>query len=305
MQPCWDKAKPVRARNSSRAIHQNSRRRTKPFVTINCGAIPRDLVESELFGYTKGTFTGAVVPKIGRIEAADGGTLLLDEVGELPIEAQVKLLRVLQNGEVSKLGGTTPIQVDVRIIAATHRNLLAMVENGTFREDLYYRLAVVPLHIPPLRERRVDLPGLIDSLFGSLKKRSRIESAQMSPGEVKALIAYRWPGNVRQLENVLERMLVLAPSNIITELDLPEELYAVASPAESMWRELSETGISLEAVERDLIAQALERFGGNQTQAARFLDISRKTLIYRMEKNRLSAEGIEQEHAGAKTNIAD
>jgi DNA-binding NtrC family response regulator len=278
----------------ARAIHHNSRRRSRPFVAINCGAIPRDLVESELFGYVRGAFTGALANKTGRIESADGGTLFLDEVGELPLDAQVKLLRVLQEGELPKLGTNIPLKIDVRVIAATHRNLSAMVEDGTFREDLYYRLAVVPLRIPPLRERREDLSELIDALFRRARERHGLPEARLSSAVQRRLISYHWPGNVRQLENVLERLLVLSATDLIAVEDLPEELElnSAARAAAPLWPDLPEEGLSLEAVERDLISRALERFGGNQTQAARYLDISRRTLIYRMEKHGLAAAGM-------------
>jgi DNA-binding NtrC family response regulator len=272
------------------AIHQNSRRRAKEFVPINCGAIPKDLVESELFGYARGAFTGALSNKPGRIEAADGGTLFLDEVGELPLDAQVKLLRVLQEGELPKVGASSSMRVDIRVVAATHRNLSAMVEDGTFREDLYYRLAVVPLQIPALRERREDIPELIDALFKRAKDRHHLPNARLSPGVQQRLISYRWPGNVRQLENVLERLLVLSSSDLISEEELPEELQRASTNPGSLWPELPEEGVSLEGVERELITRALERFRGNQTQAARYLDISRRTLIYRMEKHGLPSD---------------
>ncbi|MGI4854629.1 MAG: sigma-54-dependent transcriptional regulator [Janthinobacterium lividum] len=272
----------------ARAIHQSSPRRKHAFVPINCGSIPRDLVESELFGYVRGAFTGAMDNKPGRIEAANGGTLFLDEVGELPLEAQVKLLRVLQEGDLSRLGSIASIHVDVRVVAATHRDLVAMVEDGTFREDLYYRLAVVPLRIPPLRERREDLVELISVLFHRARERHGLPGAQLSPAVLQRLTVYRWPGNVRQLENMLERLLVLSASDLITEADLPEELRADSKPSGTMWPDLPAEGISLEAVERDLITRTLERFEGNQTHAARFLDVSRRTLIYRMEKYRIS-----------------
>lgn len=276
----------------ARAIHQNSRRKNQPFVSINCGAIPRDLVESELFGYVKGAFTGAVANKTGRIESADGGTLFLDEVGELPLDAQVKLLRVLQEGELTKLGAVSSMRVDIRVIAATHRTLSAMVEDGMFREDLYYRLAVVPLTIPPLRERKEDIPELIETLFQRAKDRHGMENARLSPVVHQKLISYRWPGNVRQLENVIERLLVLSSSDVITVEDLPEELSAPRGNAAAfLWPDLPEDGISLEAIERDLISRALDKFGGNQTQTARYLDISRRTLIYRMDKHGLSVAG--------------
>jgi two-component system, NtrC family, response regulator AtoC len=272
----------------ARAIHHNSRRSNRPFIAVNCGAIPRDLVESELFGYVRGAFTGALSNKSGRFEAADGGTIFLDEVGELPLEAQVKLLRVLQEGEVNKLGANTPVKVDVRVIAATHRDLSAMVEDQTFREDLYYRLAVVPLTVPPLRERREDIPELIETLFQRAKERHGLLEVRMASAVHQRLISYRWPGNVRQLENVLERLLVLSSGDLITVEDLPEELVPVSPSTAILWPNLPEDGISLEAIERELISRALEKFDGNQTQAARYLDISRRTLIYRMEKHGLA-----------------
>lgn len=274
----------------ARAIHLNSRRRNQAFVPISCGAIPKDLVESELFGYVRGAFTGALTNKPGLIEAADGGTLFLDEIGELPLDAQVKMLRVLQEGELPKIGSTTPIRVNVRVVAATHRNLAAMVEDGTFREDLYYRLAVVPLQIPPLRERREDIPELIDALFKRAKDRHGLASARLSTGVLQRLTSYRWPGNVRQLENVLERILVLSGTDLITEEELPEELQRASAPTGSLWFDLPEEGISLEAIERELITRTLERFAGNQTHAARYLDISRRTLIYRIEKYSLAPD---------------
>jgi two-component system NtrC family response regulator len=272
----------------ARAIHHNSLRKNKPFVTINCGAIPRDLVEAELFGYTRGAFTGAHTSRPGRIEQADGGTLFLDEIGELPLEAQVKLLRVLQQGEISKIGATETIRVNVRVLAATHRNLSAMIEDGTFREDLYYRLAVVPLFLPPLRERKEDIPELVEYLFQEAKQRHKIPDVQLTPSIMPHMVAYRWPGNVRELENVLERLLVLSSHKSIGEEDLPEEIRRVRPETSSFWLDLPDDGISLEGVERELIVRALERFKGNQTHAAKYLDISRRTLIYRMEKYGIS-----------------
>ena len=272
----------------ARAIHHNSPRSSRSFIAINCGAIPRDLVESELFGYVRGAFTGALANKVGRFEAADGGTIFLDEVGELPLEAQVKLLRVLQEGEVHPLGANHAVKVDVRVIAATHRDLSAMVEDETFRQDLYYRLAVVPLRIPPLRERREDIPEMIDTLFQRAKERHGLLDVRMAAAVHQRLIAYAWPGNVRQLENVLERLLVLSSGDLITAEDLPEDFIASSAGAPTLWPDLPEEGLSLEAIERDLISRSLEKFNGNQTQAARYLDISRRTLIYRMEKHGLA-----------------
>jgi DNA-binding NtrC family response regulator len=277
----------------ARAIHHNSRRKNKPFVTINCGAIPKDLIEAELFGFMRGAFTGAHAAKPGKIELADEGTLFLDEVGELPVEMQVKLLRLLQHGEIEKLGATGHRIVDVRVIAATHRDLLAMIEDGTFREDLYYRLAVVPLELPPLRERKEDIPELIRHLFQKLKERHGLHSLRIAPSVPSYLSAYRWPGNVRELENVIERMMVLSNGEEIGVLDLPDEIRREPPPRDSFSIELPEGGISLESVERELIISALERSKGNQTQAARYLDISRRTLIYRMEKHGLKREGEE------------
>jgi DNA-binding NtrC family response regulator len=274
----------------ARAIHQNSPRKSHPFITINCGSIPKELVESELFGHTRGAFTGAHTSRSGKIELADGGTLFLDEVGELPLDAQVKLLRVLQQGEIAKIGSPEAIKVDVRVVAATHRNLQAMIEDGTFREDLYYRLAVVPLQLPPLRERREDIPELVKHLFSKARERHNIADIELSTAVVQSLARYRWPGNIRELENVLERMLVLSSSSLITEADLPEEIRRVPPDGSSFWIELPEEGVSLEAVERELIVRALDYAKGNQTRAAKYLDISRRTLIYRMEKYGLAQE---------------
>ncbi|UWZ85398.1 sigma-54-dependent transcriptional regulator [Occallatibacter riparius] len=278
----------------ARAIHYNSRRRNQPFVTINCGAIPRDLIESELFGHSRGSFTGAVANKPGRIEMADNGTLFLDEIGELPLESQVKLLRVIQHGEIERVGGSAPKTVNVRIIAATHRNLAAMVEDAAFRQDLFYRLAVVPLRLPPLRERRQDIPELLEHLFRQARERHNMPNIRMAPSLVGLFAAYRWPGNIRELENIIERMLVLSNGEIITENDLPEELRQASLPQQraTLLLELPDEGISLEAVERELLLRALEKFDGNQTHAARYLDISRRTFIYRMEKHGLRQEDL-------------
>ncbi len=271
----------------ARAIHHNSRRRSQQFVTINCGTIPKELLEAELFGYTRGAFSGAHADKPGRIEIADGGTLFLDEIGELPLEMQVKLLRLLQQGEVDKVGSPTPRTVDVRVIAATNRNLQNMVEDGTFRQGLYYRLAVVPIELPPLRERREDLPELVRHLFEKHKARLERPELRMPPAVLMSLTNHRWPGNVRELENVIERIIVLAPGDEVLESDLPDEIRASPPARDAFLLQLPENGISLEAVERELLVRALDRCGWNQTQAARYLDISRRTLIYRIEKHGL------------------
>jgi two-component system NtrC family response regulator len=271
----------------ARAIHHNSARRSQPFCTINCAAIPKELLESELFGYQRGAFSGAYTAKLGKVELADGGTLFLDEVGELPAEMQVKLLRLLQQGEIEKLGSAQTGKVDVRVIAATNRNLQAMIEDGTFRDDLYYRLAVVPLELPPLRERRDDIPELAQHIFAAVKERQRRPDVRLAPSVTSRLTNYRWPGNIRELENVIERMVVLAAADQIGDDDLPPEIRSVPQARDSFLLELPEQGVSLEAVERELLVRALEKHNWNQSQAARYLDISRRTLIYRMEKHGL------------------
>jgi two-component system NtrC family response regulator len=268
----------------ARAIHQNSRRKHQPFITINSGAIPKELMESELFGHTKGSFTGAVAPKRGKVEMADGGTLFLDEIGEMPLELQVKLLRLIQNGEIEKVGATGLTRVDTRIIAATHRNLQALIEDGTFREDLYYRLAVVPLELPPLRERFEDIPELVQRLFLKSRQRNDLPNLKLPAPLIPYFSGYRWPGNVRELENVVERLVVLSIGDEIAFSDLPGFLQHQKSELNKIQFELPEHGISLEGIEEELILKALQRFDWNQTQAAKYLDISRRTLIYRMEK---------------------
>ena len=274
----------------ARAIHQNSRRKDQPFVTINCAAIPRDLLESELFGHAKGSFTGAFAPKRGKVETADGGTLFLDEIGELPLELQVKLLRLIQHGEIEKVGVASPATVDIRIIAATHRNLQSLIDDGSFREDLFYRLAVIPLELPPLRDRADDIPELVQSLFLKAREKQGVPNLKLPPHLVPYFCGYRWPGNVRELENVIERLTVLAVGDEIALSDLPEFLRRERPGSEALQLELPPQGISLEAVEKELILKALQRFEGNQTKAAAFLDISRRTLIYRMEKHGIHRE---------------
>jgi len=268
----------------AKAVHFNSPRKDKPFVTINCGAIPKDLLEFELFGYAKGSFTGAFANRKGKVETADGGTLFLDEIGELPMELQVKLLRLIQDGEIEKLGVAETMKVDVRIIAATNRNLQAMIEDGLFREDLYYRLAVIPLDLPPLRERPEDVPELVQHFFVESKKKQGRPNLALPPPLLAYFSAYRWPGNIRELENVIERLVVLTRGDEISINDLPDYLRRERPPVEELHLDLPPQGISLEAVEKELILRALQKFNWNQTQAARYLDISRKTLIYRIEK---------------------
>ena len=283
----------------ARAIHFNSPRKEKLFVTINCGAIPKDLLESELFGHTKGSFTGALAHKKGKVEAADGGTLFLDEIGEMPLELQVKLLRLLQQGEVEKVGATEVMRVDVRVIAATHRNLQTMIEDGAFRDDLYYRLAVIPLELPPLRERPEDIPELVQHFFTKAKAKHIRPDLVLPQALLPHFGAYRWPGNVRELENVIERLVVLTRGNEISVNDLPEILRREKPALDELQLELPPQGISLDAVEKELILRALKKFNWNQTQAARYLDLSRKTLIYRMEKYKIRGEQRQEEDPAA------
>lgn len=279
----------------ARAIHFNSRRRDKPFVTINCGAIPRELLESELFGHVKGSFTGAVAHKVGKVEMAHRGTLFLDEIGEMPGELQVKLLRLIQQGELEKVGATSPTKVDVRFVAATHRNLRAMIEDGTFREDLYYRLAVIPLELPPLRDRSEDIPELVQHFFVKVREKQGRPDLVLPAALLPRFQDYRWPGNIRELENVIERIVVLARGDEITLTDLPDFLRRERPAVDTLQLELPERGISLESVEKELLIRAIEKFNGNQTHAAKYLDISRKALIYRMEKYGIRKRTDEEE----------
>ena len=274
----------------AKAIHFNSSRKEKPFVTINCGAIPRELLESELFGHVKGSFTGALTHKKGKVEIADGGTLFLDEIAEMPPELQVKLLRLIQEGEIEKVGATGPLKVDIRFIAATNRNLQAMIEDGMFREDLYYRLAVVPLELPPLRERTDDIPELVQYFFAKSKQKQGRADLVLPPSLLPYFTAYRWPGNVRELENILERLVVLTRGDEISLNDLPEFLRRERPTLDALHLDLPPQGFSLEGVEKELILRALKKFNWNQTHAAKYLDLSRKTLIYRMEKFEIRKE---------------
>lgn len=268
----------------AKAIHFHSTRARAPFVTINCGAIPEQLLESELFGHKRGSFTGAVSDKRGKFEAADRGTIFLDEIGELPMLLQVKILRVLQEREVDKVGETRPIKVDVRVIAATNRDLEKMVADGTFRDDLYYRLAVVSIRMPPLRERSDDIPFLVDHFLSKHAERLGRERPTAEKAVYSAFNLYAWPGNIRELENVIERALVLDKDGVLGLDDLPERLRTREHRIANLRMELPDEGISLEDVERELLLAALHKHNWNQTRAAAFLNITRSTLLYRMEK---------------------
>lgn len=265
------------------AIHYSSQRRQKPYVKVNCGAIPENLIESELFGHEKGAFTGASVKKLGKFEKAHGGTILLDEIGELDLSMQVKLLRVLQEKEFERVGGSDKIKVDIRVIAATNRDLYKMVQEEKFREDLYYRLNVIPIEIPPLRGRKGDIPLLIDYFIEKFSKEVGRKSMRIDEAAMEKMVNYHWRGNIRELENVIERMIILAQDNIITKKNLPYEI------GEEEKRELSlslpKEGINFEELEQELIVQALERTEYNQTRAAQLLGMTRHTLLYRMDKH--------------------
>jgi two-component system NtrC family response regulator len=282
----------------ARAVHANSPRSEEPFVAVNCGAIPRDLLESELFGYKKGAFTGATNSKAGRIEGAEGGTLFLDEIGELPLQLQVKLLRLIQEGEIQKLGALEPVKVNVRIVAATNRNLLRMVEDGDFREDLYYRLAVIPVTLPPLRERAEDIPDLVEYFWKIAAKKHNRPELQLPERLLPYFSRYHWPGNIRELANLIERITILSPETVVTLEDLPEILRQERGVLDAIQLELPATPISLDAVERELIVRALDRFNWNQTKAAGYLNLTRKTLIYRMERYGLRREQSEKNNGG-------
>jgi two-component system NtrC family response regulator len=268
----------------AKAIHLRSNRRDRPFTAINCGAIPRELLESELFGHLRGAFTGALAHKKGKVEMADGGTVLLDEIGEMPLDLQVRILRLIQEREIEKIGATSPTKVDVRIIAATHRNLATMVKQGAFREDLYYRLLVVPIKLPPLRERTGDIETLVQHFFVRCRAKHQREDLTMKPDLMRFFMDYTWPGNVRELENAVERMVLLSKGTELTVADLPDFLQPGLVEGEGSAANSAEHTLNLEAMEKQMILQALKECGGNQTQAARHLGISRRTLSYRLEK---------------------
>jgi len=270
----------------ARAIHFNSKRKSRPFVVVNCGAIPFDLIESELFGYRKGAFTGAIADKKGKFEAADSGTIFLDEVGDLAPPTQVKLLRVLQQREVDIVGETIPRPVDVRVIAATNRDLQSLMRTGGFREDLFYRLAVAPLLLPPLRQRKDDIPMLVRHALQQITARIG-KSVSIDDSVIDALRDYDWPGNVRELENLLERLVVFNRSGCIRTEDLPLSLRPSSALLARLNFQLPEQGFSLEQLEQDILFGALHKNGWNQSQTARYLGISRNTLIYRMQKYHL------------------
>ena len=270
----------------ARAIHRRSARREGPFVKVNCGSLPRELVQSELFGHEKGAFTGAIRQKKGKFELAEGGTIFLDEIGDLPLEAQVNILRVLQTKEYDRVGGEETLHADVRVIAATHRVLREMVAEGAFREDLFYRLEVIPIRLVPLRDRKADIPDLVEHFLHKKCEEMNRPLKRLTDRAMAAMASYTWPGNVRELENVVERTLVLADGNVVDVNDLP--LDVETSRAEVSAEELEDSAIPLtrrlEDLERQLIEQALEQAGGVKTKAAEMLGIKTSAFYYKLDK---------------------
>ena len=284
----------------ARAVHQNSGRVNGPFVALNCAAVPEALLESEFFGHERGAFTGATRAHEGRFEQASGGTLFLDEIGAMRVDLQAKLLRAIQEGEVQRLGSTVTRKVDVRILAASCEDLEQAIRNRTFREDLYYRLNVVPVVLPPLRDRLEDLPMLVDLFVSRAAKKFGREGISVAPGVMDRLQQHTWPGNVRELENCIERMVVLARDDRLTADDLPS---GVGIPVEVSFEnldgfELPPGGIRLPELEKHLIQQALRRTRGHLRPAARLLGISYKTLQYRLRKHDLDREEFNESFAG-------
>jgi transcriptional regulator with GAF, ATPase, and Fis domain len=274
----------------ARAIHRHSTRRDKPFIKVNCSALPESLIPSELFGHEKGAFTGAVSERPGRFELAHQGTLLLDEVGEIPLPMQAKLLRVLQEGEFERVGSSRMRKVDVRVLASTNRSLTDMVAQGRFREDLFYRLNVVPIQLPPLRERKGDIPLLVQAFFDKQKKKINRPELMLDDAVVERLTSHLWPGNIRELENLMERLALLAEGPSVSLTDLPSEFAAPAAGVVQSEMEWSESGLKdlvrreTSRIERDLIVKALQNTDGNVTRAAQLLRISRKGLQLKMKE---------------------
>lgn len=274
----------------ARMLHFNSLRRDRPLVPVNCGAIPETLLESELFGHEKGAFTGATHTRMGRFEMANGGTIFLDEIGEMSLPLQVKLLRVLQERAFERVGGNRTIQVDVRIVAATNQDLDALVEEKRFRPDLFYRLHVIPIVIPPLRERRSDIPLLIDHFLARFNQTKHTAISGIEPDAMRVLTSYDWPGNIRELENMVERLVVLKKQGVLSFGDLPEKIYRQSAAPEinEQFIRFSEDGINLsrevERYEKHLIVEALRKANGVTTKAAQLLQLNRTTLVEKLKR---------------------
>lgn len=267
----------------ARAIHQTSSRKNHAFITVNCAALPEALAESLLFGHRKGSFTGAEQAQTGLIAAAEGGSLFLDEIGELPLALQAKLLRFLESGEILPLGEVRARKVDVRVLAATHRNLEQESRTGRFRNDLFYRLNVMPIELLPLRERPEDIEILSQAFFSDFAQQHRLAKTSLARDALKIMQRYAWPGNVRELKNICERLSILLAGQVISAANLPAQLRTTQASRLSMF-ELPAEGVNLEALERDLLQQALDKAQQNKTQAARLLGISRDALNYRLKK---------------------
>ena len=296
----------------ARALHMNSPRASKPFIAVNCGAIPHELLEGELFGYEKGSFTGAVNTRIGRIELANHGTIFFDEIGDMPTSLQVKLLRVLAEREIDRIGSTKPTPIDIRVITATHRNLEESIQEGRFREDLFYRLNVIPIHLPPLRERKTDIPLLANHFLKQFNGTAKPKT--ISDEAMEFLVNYSWPGNIRELANFIERMVVLSIGSTITPRDLPEKVLGdtpkekwqpleedeEGNPAQILQQSLRqsfhvgipEEGINLKKIveefEKELLLEALEKTGWVKNKAANLLGLNRTTLVEKLKKMKIA-----------------
>lgn len=277
----------------ARALHYNSSRAKGPMVPVNCAAIPSELLESELFGHEKGAFTNAIRTRIGRFELAHGGTIFLDEIGDMDPVLQSKLLRVLQDRAFERIGGTRTIQVDIRVVTATHRNLKKAVENGQFREDLYYRLNVIPIEIPPLREHKSDIPLLVQHFLTQFNKSKKRNIQCLDEKAMKKFKEYDWPGNIRELENMIERIVILTNNEVITLADLPERIQTIPTQDPVMPLDIPEEGIFLDTAvsefERKLILQALNKTGWVKNKAAQLLNLNRTTLIEKIKRQNLQA----------------
>ena len=275
----------------ARALHKHGNRKDQSFIAINCGAIPETLIESELFGHEKGAFTDAAQQKKGLFEVANDGVLFLDEIGDLPVQTQSKLLQVLEAREIRRIGGTQSIKVDVCVIAATNKDLIQAVREGTFRDDLYFRLNVIPLHVPPLREHPEDIPLLVNFLIQKFSNEyAEALPKQFTPQAMSALRRYQWPGNIRQLENYLRRIFVLSENEVIDMDELPPEILDTSLPTTYLEFDIPEEGVSLDDIIKEYVCSALAKSNGTQIQAAKLLGISRRKLQHRMQKYGLQSQ---------------
>lgn len=275
----------------ARTLHTQGNRKDKPFIAINCGAIPDTLIESELFGHEKGAFTDAAQQKKGLFEVANHGVIFLDEIGDLPIQMQSKLLQVLEEREIRRIGGTQSIKIDVCVIAATNKDLIQAVRDGAFRDDLYFRLNVIPLHIPPLRQHPDDIPLLVNFLIQKFSNEyAEALPKQVTPQAVSALRRYQWPGNIRQLENYLRRIFVLSENEVIDMDELPPEILDTSLPTTDVEFDIPEEGVSLDEIIKEYVCSALAKSNGTQIQAAKLLGISRRKLQHRMQKYGLQSQ---------------